>query len=198
MSSAGTTSYDFPVVNPYQPANATFVREGSVDGDVFITKFAPDGSVVYSTYFGGSGGFDEGGYAIAVDANGNAYIAGSASRDISGTALFPTYPVPQSVHGFTDAFVAKFDPSGELVYSRLIGGSSFETALGVAVDGLGSAYVCGWTASSDFPTSAGAPQPTFGGFGVVGASKGVGDGFVAKLNPDGTGLEYSTFLAAKI
>src|SRR5204863_9966579 len=72
-----------------------------------------------------------------------------------------------------------------------------DTALGIAVDGAGSAYVCGWTASTDFPTTAGAAQSAFGGFGALGTSLGIGDGFVVKLNAAGTALEYATFLGGE-
>ncbi|HXJ57128.1 MAG TPA: SBBP repeat-containing protein [Verrucomicrobiae bacterium] len=187
----GTSSRDFPVVNPFQASNAA---DAETEGNAFVTKFAPDGSVVYSTYFGGPGGYFEGGFAIATDQSGNAYIAGSAA---AGMAVFPTYPVTQSVQGGTDAFVAKFDPLGGLVYSKLIGGSGHEVALGIAVDGAGSAYVCGWTASTDFPTTPGAAQSTFGGFGALGTIHGIGDGFVVKLRPDGSALEYATFLGGE-
>jgi hypothetical protein len=71
-----------------------------------------------------------------------------------------------------------------LAYSTYLGGSGFDQGYAVAVDSLGSAYVTGATAAIDFPTTPGAIQTNYGG----------GDAFVAKLNPAGTALVYSTYL----
>ena len=71
-----------------------------------------------------------------------------------------------------------------LIYSSYLGGSGFDQGYAIAVDSLGNAYVTGKTAATDFPTTAGAVQTNYGG----------GDAFVAKLNPAGTALIYSTYL----
>ncbi|MBI4637936.1 MAG: SBBP repeat-containing protein [Candidatus Rokubacteria bacterium] len=136
----------------------------------------------YSTYLGGSAG-DEG-FGIAVDASGNAYVAGQTS-----STNFPTASALQPVlGGFSDAFVTKLDPSGAtLVYSTYLGGSAVELnggTAGIAVDASGNAYVTGDTSSTDFPTAS-ALQP---------ASGGSTDAFVTKLNPTGAALVYSTYL----
>src|SRR5215203_6343235 len=73
-----------------------------------------------------------------------------------------------------------------LVYSTYLGGSGFDQGYAIAVDSLGNAYVTGQTAAIDFPTTAGAFQTNYGG----------GDAFVAKLDPAGTSLVYSTYLAS--
>ena len=87
--------------------------------------------------------------------------------------------------GATDAFVAKFAPSGRrLVYAGRLGGSGADTAFGVAVDARGAAYVTGATESTDFPT-AHAIQGTFGG---------TTDAFVTKVAPGGTSIDFSTYL----
>ena len=66
--------------------------------------------------------------------------------------------------GFSDAFVTKLNATGSgLVYSTYLGGSDVELGNGIAVDVAGSAYVTGFTTSTDFPTTAGAAQTTFGG-----------------------------------
>jgi len=86
-----------------------------------------------------------------------------------------------------NAFVSKLNQSGSaLVYSTYLGGSNDDHGFGVAVDPAGNAYVTGRTASSDFPTTAGAFQTTFGGDGF--------DAFVSKLNSSGSALMYSTYL----
>src|SRR5439155_1695170 len=93
--------------------------------------------------------------------------------------------------GGVDAFVAKVNPTGTgLVYFTSFGGNADDQGFGIAVDALGSAYVTGFTISTNFPTTPGAFQTTFGG----GRSPGPTDAFVTKLSPDGSALVYSTYL----
>jgi hypothetical protein len=86
--------------------------------------------------------------------------------------------------------VGAYDPARPLVidpvlvYSTFLGGSGFDQGYAIAIDSLGNAYVTGQTAAIDFPTTTGAFQTNYGG----------GDAFVAKLNPSGTALIYSTYL----
>jgi hypothetical protein len=141
----------------------------------------------YSTLVGG-GGIDAA-HAIAVDAAGNAYVAGRTE-----SADFPRAGALQPVIGggfggtSNDAFVLKLDPSGaSLIYATFLGGSEADAINGIAVDGAGNAYVAGETASTDFPTTTGAFQS------VKRAGK---DAFVAKLAPSGAGLVYSTYLGS--
>src|SRR5712675_1074542 len=134
----------------------------------------------YSTYLGGSG--DNSGRSIAVDADGNAYVTGTASAGFPTTAgaFQPTGS------GMSDAFVSKLNPAGSaLVYSTYLGGSGSDAASGISVDAAGNAYVAGGTISIDFPTTAGAFQATLAGSG---------NAFVAKLDPTGSALVYSTYL----
>src|SRR5262249_12797413 len=96
-----TTSSNFPTAAAAQGAPAGF-------SDAFVTKLNPSGKLVYSTYLGGSG--QDNATSIAVDAAGNAYVAGFTS-----SANFPTKnPVQRNLKGQGNAFVAKFDPSGAL------------------------------------------------------------------------------------
>src|SRR3989442_7725067 len=88
-----------------------------------------------------------------------------------------------------DAFVSKLDPTGSrLVYSTYLGGGASDWGRGIAVDSQGSAFVTGSTESPDFPTAR-AIQPNFGGGPVYPT-----DGFIARLDPAGSGLIYSSFL----
>ncbi len=180
-----TSSDNFPTRNPVQSAlmGAAF--------DAFVTKLNPSGmELVYSTYLGGNG--DDFGFAIAVDAGGNAHVTGStASRN------FPTAnPLQPANGGFDellgDAFVTKLNAAGSaLVYSTYLGGSRDEGAFGIAVDGGGNALVTGFTNSPNFPL-ANALQPALGGGLMLGA-----DAFVTKINPAGSALVYSTYLGGR-
>ena len=171
-----TNSTNFPTMNPLQAANA-----GGND-DAFVAKLNASGSaLIYSTYLGGSGA--DGGTGIAVDSSDNAYVTGyTASTD------FPTMNPLQAAYGGGgyDTFVAEINPSGSaLVYSTYLGGSGVDHGSGIAVDSTGNAYVTGYTASTDFPTM-NPLQAAYGG--------GSDDAFVAKLNPLGSALVYSTYL----
>ena len=82
--------------------------------------------------------------------------------------------------------MTKLDASGAaLGYSTYLGGSGYDPATGIAVDGAGNAYLTGYTGSPDFPTTAGAFDTTY---------NGGGDAFVTKLNASGAALGYSTYL----
>jgi len=163
-----TFSTDFPTANPLQPA-----RAGA--SDAFVSKLNAAGSaLIYSTYLGGSG--DENIFGIASDAAGNAYVSGWTSSPDLPTAnpLQPAYG-----GGISDAFVAKLNATGPvLVYSTYLGGSGEDKGDFIVVDASGSAYVTGWTASTDFPT-ANPLQNTNGG--------GAFDVFVAKISEVLTG-----------
>ena len=174
-----TTSADFPVTSgAFQTMNN--------GGDVFITKLNPEGTrLIYSTYLGGSGDGQEAG-GIAVDAAGNAYVGGSTfSTDFPVTSgAFQT--VNNAANGLSvNAFITKLNPAGtELIYSTYLGGSFFDYGYAIAVDAAGDAFLTGESASFDFPVTSGAFQTMNPG----------GDAFVTKLNPEGTGLIYSTFV----
>ncbi len=175
-----TQSSNFPTTSGAFQVN---VRGGR---DVFVSKLNASGSaLIYSTYFGGSA--DDGGSAIALDAAGNIYVSGSTQ-----SADFPTTAGSiQPIFGGTmDAFVVKLNSAGSaLVYSTYLGGSSYDTGAGIAVDATGNAYVTGQTqrgSGAGFPVTPGSFQPTYGG--------GPYDAFVAKLNAAGTALVYSSYL----
>ncbi len=171
-----TNSGNFPTTTD---AYDKFNNGGS---DVFITKLNSTGSALtYSTYLGGSA--SEGGYGIAVDGSGNAFITGNTySSDFPTTAgAYDT-----SLNYNNDVFITKLNSTGStLSYSTYLGGSSYEYGEGIAVDGSGNAYVTGGTSSFDFPA-------TFGAYDTI--HSGDNDVFITKLNSTGSALSYSTFL----
>ncbi|MFI8684689.1 SBBP repeat-containing protein [Rossellomorea sp. NPDC077527] len=165
-----TNSTDFPIQNAFQP---TF----GGNGDCFVTKLSPLGSLIYSSYLGGSGG--EFGLSISIDSTGNAYVTGE-----TGSLDFPTQNAFQSTFGgFIDAFVTKINPIGDLIYSSYLGGTQSEFGGSILTDSIGNAYIYGVTESTNFPTQ-NAFQSTFGG---------VSDVFITKVGPTGS-LIYSTYL----
>ena len=141
-----TDSTDFPIANAFQPnLSDTF------QGDAFVTKLTTNGSLVYSTFLGGTE--LDSARGIAVNSSGEAIIAGNTS-----STNFPTLnPIQATFSGNTDVFVAKLNSQGSaLVYSTYLGGDGFDFARGVAVDAAGNAHVVGPTNSRNFPVVPGA------------------------------------------
>ena len=122
--------------------------------DAFLMHIGADGSVVYSTYLGGS--YSDTAHAIARDAAGNLYVAGAThSADFPATSG-TVQPALPSGPGNRNGFVAKLEPDGKrLVYSAHIGGSDLDQAFGVAVDAAGLAHVVGGSWSHDVPVTSG-------------------------------------------
>lgn len=104
--------------------------------DIFIRKYGPGGREQW-TRQAGSPDYD---VAIGVAANGagDSYVVGWTAGALPGQASF----------GRNDAFVARYGPSGEALWTRQFGSEGFEVAVGVAVDGQGNAYVAGWTSAT--------------------------------------------------
>src|SRR5439155_3508343 len=129
-----TNSTDFPV--------ALGGPDGTFNGaayDAFVAKVRADGTaLVYAGYIGGSG--YDGGYGIAVDSAGNAYVTGITA---STEATFPVTVGPDlTFNGFEDAFVAKVRADGTaLDYSGYIGGDDPDVGSWIAVRLVGKGYV---------------------------------------------------------
>jgi uncharacterized protein (TIGR03437 family) len=176
------------------------VYVGSTSASVpFVTKLDPSGSnILYSTFLGGSAG--DGVSGLAVDAQGNAVLVGSAvSPDFPLTVPAPNPPSPDK----PDGFVAKLNADGtRLLYSIAVGGSKPSSVQAVAVDSSGAAFITGQTRSTDFPTTANAFQPAIPptpcarpqvNLPVVPVNTG-NYAFVTRISADGKSLAYSTFL----
>ena len=144
----------------------------------FVSKLGPNGQMIYSTLFGRDNTSIN---ALALDAAGDVYIAGS-----TGSVSFPaTAAAPQRAFaGGTDAFVAKLNlRTPSVVYATLAGGSGFDSFSGIAVNASGVACVAGSTNSVTFPVS-NAVQPSYGGSQ---------DALAGCLNPFGTGWNFLTY-----
>jgi hypothetical protein len=200
------SSTDFPTTA------GAFQRTLKGGSDVFVAKFNPNlsgsGSLVYSTYLGGSGSdgrftdtlwidkyssaiTDPRGAAIAVDASGSAYVTGeTGSSDFPATA--GAYLTKSGKSGGGLPFVTKMNPAGSgLVYSTyLCQGHNDKTGpkdsygTSIAIDSAGDAYITGLTSTSSFPL-VNPLQSTYGGLGDV---------FVSTLNPTGKSLLFSTYM----
>ena len=184
-----TSSEDFPLRGALQTA----IGMGTTG---FLVKLAPDGTVIYSSYFGGTLGYSSVN-GVATDQSGNVYVAGETdSSDFPATPGLPAGTVNSSGSYVTSgAFITKLDSTGtQVLYSGLIAGSVVDCsggsscflmdrttgAVGVAVDGAGEAFIAGNTNTLDLPV-------TPGGMSGLGA-------FAAKINAAGSQLAYLTYL----
>ena len=175
-----TPGTDFPSVGAYQtPAG---------NDDVYISIIDPtqsgSNSLVYSTYFGGTG--NDVARSIAVDANGVVYVCGytdSSNFPITGNAYSASYL------GSSDAFLIKLDPnSNTLLYSTYVGGSSFDEFKKVLLLPNNQVALAGYTTSNDYVITQNAYQP------VLNSASGNAILTVLNLNAQGAGLVYSTYL----
>ena len=148
--------------------------------DAFVVKLDSSGTYSYSKLIAGSG--TDTGRGIAVDVVGNAYITGYNTTALTNVAD-QTTGLPALIGG-QDAFVVKLDNAGAYSYSKLIGGTSADTGVGIAVDVSGNAYITGsiqgWSKVADQTT--GLP-----------ANFGQSDAYVVKLDSAGA-YSYSKLL----
>jgi hypothetical protein len=172
---AGTTfTRNFPVKNAFQKAY------GGGGWDGFLLELAPSGkSLVFSTFLGGSS-FDSLG-GVGLDEAGSIYVAGmTASKNFPVKNAFQ-----KSLAGNSNLIISKFSPDGQsLVYSTFLGSSGFDILAGMAIDGAGSVYVCGYSNAADFPLKN----------AFQAKSRGSGETFISKLAPSGQALVYSSYL----
>lgn len=172
---------------PTTPGAFQTVSNG-LNFDSFATKLNSTGTAfIYSTFLGGTNN-GEVALASALDDSGNLFLSGQ-----TGSSDFPTTPgaFQTTLNGSVDGFITKLNSSGSaLLYSTFLGGNeqpigNSDVILDVTIDSAGNLYATGSTNATNFPTTNGAYQQTI---------NGISDGFVTKLNSNGTALIYSTFL----
>ena len=186
-----TSSVDFPTTASAFMRTAPSATGSS--GTAFVARIntasSGSSSLVYSTFLGAGG--DAAG-AVALGPNNLAYIIGgttSANFPVTAGAYRTTAPAAVATYGAEFFSLMDTSKSGtaSLVYSTFFGGSSGDSAEGVAADSVGNAYIVGFTVSTDFPVTTGAYQTSL---------TGCGSGFVSELMPAGNGsadLVYSTY-----
>ncbi len=182
-----TTSTNFPTANAYQ---TTYPKQLSYPLPAVVTGFAlklnaTGTALVYSTYLGGSGD-------VEWDAPSEVALGNDGSIYITGATESTDFPIEQAyqdiIAGETDAFVTRLNTTGNaLVFSTYLGGTKKDYGYGIALDSNGAIYVTGYTTSSNFPLSAPFQNTCY-------CDETQSDAFVTKFSPDGSALEYSTFL----
>lgn len=189
----GLATLDFPTTpGSYQPVGTASVTAGNYwpgVGKPFVAKFNSTGTaLLYSTFLSGSG--IDAANGITLDASGDAFVVGTTSSmdfPITTGALQTKNKASQ-----TTGFVTRLNSTGtSLIYSTYFGGSTWTSVNGVAVDGSGNAYLTGGTEDANFPTTPGSYETA----APVKAVGNLSSAFIAKLNPGGTALAYSTYVA---
>jgi uncharacterized protein (TIGR03437 family) len=180
----GGQNLGIPLVNPLQSA--------SVIGEGFLVKIAPNGTVLYASYFGGTLG-SSGVNGVATDQSGDVYVTGwTEASDFPTTPGLPASAVIGGSAPVSGLFVSKVDPTGQkILYSTVIAGPAncafcfpvpSTMGIGIAVDGSGEAFVAGDTTTSDLPVTAG---------GIIAPGA-----FAFKINADGNALSYFSYLGS--
>lgn len=175
-----TTSAAYPVT-----PGAFHTDDDATIGSAFVTKVSLAGLTIYSARFGGM--YYDSGDDLALDANGNVYVAcTTGSPDFPTTAL----AYDRTHAGGYDAAVAKLNASGSgLIYSTFVGGSDNDSGCHVALTASNAAVIAGTTGSIDFPTTPGAYRRRWAAGGDV---------FVTAIAPNGRSLGYSTYLTGTV
>lgn len=150
----------------------------SSDYDVFLAKFNSNGVRLWCTYLGGSG--IDNAENMAIDNENNIYIIGNT---YSNEPVFNVNGWQSSKKNSSDAYITKFNPNGQIVWSTYCGGNGADFAYGIDIDADNNIFIAGVTNSSD----------TMGLNGYKTSLSGTGDGFIAKYNSNGAKLWSSYF-----
>jgi LPXTG-site transpeptidase (sortase) family protein len=147
------------------------IRAFTTIPDAFVAKLDPSGNLVWNTFLGGNGG--DLGYGITLDASGNVYVTGNSNATWGA-------PIRAYATGISDAFVAKLNTNGTLLWNTFLGGTGIDEAREIAVGGSGNVYVTGRSSST-------------WGSPVIRAYTADMDAFVANVDTNGN-LVWNSFL----
>lgn len=189
---AGITSDRFPSISLGYDTTANGFY------DAFVCKMTPAGdSIEWFSYLGGSQ--YEYCFSIAVNSDQEPVVSGftwSTDFPITVGAYDNTPNINNG--GFSNyyaGYVTKFNSDGDsLLFSTYLGGSSSDLIQSMVLDDAGNIYLTGQTSSTDFPTTSGVYQTSYGGSVSGTGWWNGGDAFLTKMNPTGTGLVFSTYL----
>lgn len=178
-----TWSDDFPVTAGAYDRTINGAR------DIFVAKLSADGTnLEYATYMGGTG--QESARALALDSQNNAYVTGWTTSDDLPT---PAPVWDDTFEGLVDSFVFKLNNDGsDLLFNSYLGGMDEDRGEDIILDDQGNLLLTGMTRSPDFPTTPGAMDTTWGGGQC--SIFNCADGFVARLNPTATVLDFATYI----
>ena len=186
VKSAGLWAYDYGygiqtdaagnvfVAGKFESQNAVFgdtTVPCAGNHDVFVAKYANNGDFLWVRTGGGPGG--DYAHAMCLDAQGNVYLAG----EIEGNSNFGSVAVTANP-GTDDAFVAKYDNNGNLMWVKSYGGYSRDDARSIAVDATGNIFILGIFRDNAF----------FDSQTITAASPNIDDVFIAKLDNNGNVL----------
>jgi hypothetical protein len=180
-----TLSPDFPTVNPFQSNySGGSYDQHEISGDGIVSKFDPLGQILWSTYIGGTN--QDSGQSVRVDASNNIFIVGlTNSRDFPVTS---NAAEPNFLGGTYDLFIAKFSPSGELLYSSYFGTAGDEYNEEFDLDSSGNLVIVGVTSSANLPVTSDAYQSS---------RCGASDGFIIHLANDCSTIQYCSYFGGR-
>ncbi len=165
--------------------------------DLCISKFNTSGTqLLASSYFGGSANdgmnmatqlkinyADEIRGEVQIDNSGNVYVVSSTNSTNIPTSSFAFQPIKSAGQ---DGVIAKFDYSlSTLIWASFYGGNGDDAVYAVNFDSQDNVFICGGTLSTTLPTNSNSYNQTFQG--------GSADGFIAKINQNGTALIRNTY-----
>ena len=192
VDNAGNTYVTGSTSSASNFSSTGFQSGANQENVAFVYKLNPTAtSLLYSAFIGGSASYlppgASAGSGVTVDSSGSVYVTGTTNAaDFPTTANAFQAGFAQPQNPVQHGFVLSLNPTGTaLRYSTYLRGGFGDYPTGIAVDGSGSAYVAGYTNSPNFPVTSGAYQSSI---------PSTNAGFITKLNADGTGLIYSTFL----
>lgn len=195
--SADGSKFLYSTYLPPGPATASAIALDAQDnvyiagktsaGHAFVVKLSASGStILYNVTLAGSG--LDAATAIVIDSAGNALVAGETT---SANFLVTAGALQTQLAGEQNIFLAKLDPSGNVLMSTYLGGSGVDSPAAIALDGAGNTYIAGSTSSLDFPTTAGTMQPS----PIVPAWNNTSPaGFVAQISPNESKLSWASYV----